>query len=548
MRRLLLALLVVLLFPASASGAIRAAFYYPWFPETWTVNGSHVFYNPTLGYYSSNDQAVVDQHVKWLGNTGFNAGIASWWGQGQHNEQSRIPLILNRTQALRPKLKWAALYEKEGFGNPTLTELQSDIAYLGTYANHPQWLRINSKPVLFVYNADDTTCSVVDKWKQAAPGWYLVMKVFSGYASCPNQPDSWHQYGPTSATHSHPPHSYVISPGFWRADEASPRLARDLNRWKQNAVACANTTNTWCLVTTFNEWGEGTAVEPATEWIDACGAPCSAGHYLHALWKAFTNQPPPPPPPSGDSVIAAAGDIANPCSAGSPPSGAQATSNLLTGATFVLGLGDLQYESGALTAFQNCYGPTWGRFNSVAKPAPGNHEYQTSGASGYFAYFNGIQPYYAFDCGTWRCYALNSQVAMASGSAQNNWLRADLASNPKVCTLAFWHYPRYSSGNYAPGISSVQALLDALSGVDVVLNGHDHLYERFALRNGYRQFTVGTGGRSHYSFSTIQPGSEVRNSTTFGVLKVTLRASDYSWQFVPIAGQTFTDSGSDVCR
>jgi hypothetical protein len=246
----------------------RAAFYYPWFPETWTVNGEHVFYNPSAGYYNSSTQAVVDQHIKDLDYAKVKVGIASWWGPNTHQETTRIPLLLNRTQALGSNLKWAFYYEKEGFGNPSLTELKNDLAYIKSkYTSSSAYAKIGGKPVIFVYNADDSSCSISDRWAQAAEGeWYVVLKVFSGYKNCATQPSSWHQYSPVIPADQQAGYSYVISPGFWRADEGSARLGRDLNRWKQNVRDMVASKEPWQLVTTFNEWGEGTAVEPASEW------------------------------------------------------------------------------------------------------------------------------------------------------------------------------------------------------------------------------------------------------------------------------------------
>jgi len=146
----------------------------------------------------------------------------------------------------------------------------------------------------------------------------------------------------------------------------------------------------------------------------------------------------------------------------------------------------------------------------------------------------------------------------AAGQPQETWLRADLAANPRSCTLAYWHHPRYSSGEHGNQTSMTplyQTLYDG--GADVALTGHDHTYERFAPQDasgvldqqrGVRQFVVGSGGKNHYSFSTPQPNSEVRNSDTFGVLKLTLHASSYDWQFVPEPGRTFTDSGTGSCH
>lgn len=260
---------------------IRAAFYYPWFPETWTVGGQHVSYLPTSGYYDSSDSGVVDEHIAALDYGKVQVSIASWWGPSTHKENQRLPLLLQRTLAASSPLKWALYYEKEGFGDPSVSALQSDLAYAATnYTSSAAYARVNGKPVIFVYNADDPDCSVADRWKQATGGqWYVVLKVMSGYRSCASQPDSWHQYAPAKAADEQNDFSYAISPGFWRADEPSPRLARDPSRWAQNVKDMVASGQPWQLITTFNEWGEGTAVESAAEWT----SPSGHGAYLDAL-------------------------------------------------------------------------------------------------------------------------------------------------------------------------------------------------------------------------------------------------------------------------
>ncbi len=220
--------------------------------------------------------------------------------------------------------------------------------------------------------------------------------------------------------------------------------------------------------------------------------------------------------------------------------------------------GDNAYDSGTLTQFSNCYDPTWGRHKDRTKPIPGNHEYHTSGAAGYFKYFNNIPPYYAYNLGSWRIYALNSEIDVSANSAEVAWLQSDLAANPSNCVLAYWHQPRWSSGTHHGSNADYQTLWKILyeAGAELVLNGHEHNYERFAPMNaageadpaGLREIVVGTGGRNHYEFGTILPTSEVHDSSTFGVLKLTLRATGYDWEFVPVAGSTFTDSGSTDCH
>ena len=260
---------------------------------------------------------------------------------------------------------------------------------------------------------------------------------------------------------------------------------------------------------------------------------------------------------SSDPVFVGAGDIAN-CSRTQDEETAKLLDNI-SGTVFTLG--DNAYPDGTTAQFNDCYGPTWGRHQNRTRPSPGNHDYHVNGAAGYFDYFGSAagdpsKGYYSFNLGAWHIISLNSEISQNAGSAQEQWLRADLAANQSVCTLAYWHKPRFSSGQHGNNSAS-QALWQALYDyrADVILNGHDHTYERFAPQNpggqadpnGIREFVAGTGGACLYPFPNIQPNSEVRNNTTYGVLKLTLHTTSYDWQFVPIAGQSFTDSGSSNC-
>ena len=229
-------------------------------------------------------------------------------------------------------------------------------------------------------------------------------------------------------------------------------------------------------------------------------------------------------------------------------------------------LGDAQYDRGALSEFRRSFALTWGRFSGRLRPVPGNHEYETPGASGYFDYFGASagprgSGYYSYDVGAWHVVALNSNcaaVSCARGSVQQRWLQADLAAHPRRCTLAYWHHPRFSSGFHG-NATSVGPLWDTLfrAGADVVLSGHEHNYERFAPQdgtgrrlqpNGMRQLVVGTGGNDLGPLRTPKPNSERRNNTTFGVLAVTLRPAGYSWRFVPEPRGSFRDAGSAACH
>lgn len=266
------------------------------------------------------------------------------------------------------------------------------------------------------------------------------------------------------------------------------------------------------------------------------------------------------PVPPGSVVLVGAGDIAS-CSS----TGDEATANLLDGISgTVFTLGDNVYDIGSTAEFTNCYNPSWGRHKARTKPVPGNHDFGTSGAAGYFGYFGSAagdpaEGYYSYDLGDWHIIALNSSVGVGTGSVQERWLRADLAASGRSCTLAYWHHPRFSSGLEHGSDPALQPLWQALydANADVILSGHDHDYERFAPQTpsgvadasrGIREFVVGTGGRSHYHFGTLKANSQVFNGSTYGVLKLTLSAVGYTWQFVPVAGGTFTDSGSGSCH
>jgi hypothetical protein len=270
---------------------------------------------------------------------------------------------------------------------------------------------------------------------------------------------------------------------------------------------------------------------------------------------------PPPTLAGGDPVIVGAGDIAS-CSS----TGDEATELLLDAiAGTVVTFGDNVYETGMPTEFANCYNPSWGQHLARTMPSPGNHDY-ASGGAGYHNYFGAaagdpLTGYYSYDLGAWHIIVLNSNCTAVGGCGagfdQEQWLRGDLAANPADCTLAYWHHPRFSSGPHGSS-ATYQAFWQALYDyqADVVLVGHDHDYERFALQTpagvasplrGIREIVVGTGGRSHYAIGPLAANSEVSNGDTYGVITMTLHPYSYDWEFVPVAGATFTDAGSGQC-
>jgi PKD repeat protein len=283
---------------------------------------------------------------------------------------------------------------------------------------------------------------------------------------------------------------------------------------------------------------------------DARGIPSERASGVVTILEATTG---------GEAVLVGAGDIAE---CGSTIDDATAALLDDIGGT-VFTLGDNAYPDGTSRQYVECYAESWGRHRSRTRPAPGNHEYNTPSAAGYFAYFGAAagepdQGYYSYDAGTWHVIVLNSGIARQVGSPQERWLRADLAAHANACTLAYWHHPRFSSSDHGND-ASLGAFWDALyaAGADVVLAGHDHVYERFAPQTptgkadpqrGIRAFVVGTGGKKAYGFGRAQPNSEVRNSGTPGVLKLTLTSGAYAWEFVPADGYAFRDSGSAQCH
>jgi hypothetical protein len=267
---------------------------------------------------------------------------------------------------------------------------------------------------------------------------------------------------------------------------------------------------------------------------------------------------------ASDPVLVGAGDIAD-CG---DLSGAEATAKLLDkipGTVFTVG--DNVYPNGSAQEFQNCYGPTWGRHKSRTHPSAGNHDFNSGHASPYFDYFGAAAGdpktgAYSYDLGAWHIVVLNTECRPAggcsAGSPQEKWLKQDLQAHPAACTLAYWHKPLFSSGWSNGRDSHTKAFWDDLYAAHaaLILTGHDHDYERFAPQDpdgkpdpahGIREFVVGTGGKNHRPFIIPLETSEARNADTFGVLKLTLHATSYDWEFIPEAGKDFHDSGSGKC-
>ncbi len=266
--------------------------------------------------------------------------------------------------------------------------------------------------------------------------------------------------------------------------------------------------------------------------------------------------------PSVDAVLVGAGDIAR-CDSDAD----SATASLveaIPGTVFTAG--DNAYENGSAEQFRDCYGPTWGRFLDRTRPAPGNHDWETKDLAGYLGYFgkaaapNGTS-WYSYDLGAWHVIVLDSDCSNVGGcgadSPQGRWLAGDLAASSAVCTLAIWHHPRFSSGVHGNDKDVApfwKALYDA--GADLIVNGHDHDYERFAPQDpngqpdsgrGIREFVVGTGGAELRGFGTIRANSELRAAVSQGIIRLDLHPGSYAWQFTPTTGD-LRDSGNAPCH
>lgn len=445
-------------------------------------------FNPQVELYSSNDYAAFKWQVNKLAEARQEVAISSWWAQNHKTDiafRNTITDFMNRADNPYPNLRWALYYECEGnassacggTSNPSVAKIVSDLNYIAdNYVNQPGMLKINAKPVIFVYGdstdvlnsgscTDPANTSYSARWAQAKAQakipFYIVLKVYSSYSTDVCQPDSWHQYAPATRSGNHGTYSYYVSPGFWRSGDAV-RLCRNLNGPAQTNCDSSNPTasiisfgqaitsmvassTTWRLTETWNEWGEGSAVEPGVPVIQANGSiialqdpngvtfgnayidvlknllppleqgtgsplstPIPTGPAALSPTPTITITPAPPlPTPTtvagADPIIAAAGDIA--CGADSTSATCKEwyTSELLRqiNPNAVLLLGDTQYEQGQLQYYlgndpfcqsnpPRCFNPTWGRFKNIIYPSVGNHEYLTAGATGYFDYFNGL--------------------------------------------------------------------------------------------------------------------------------------------------------------
>lgn len=261
---------------------VRAAFYYPWYPENFTAGGSQ--YTASAGKYDVDKASTVDRQIKDMQYGGLQAGISSWWGAGKR-EDKRLPLLMSEGSKLG--FSWTVYYENEAYADPSATEIRKNLDYLRKYSDQKTWLHVNGKPVIFVYGGGGDGCGMATRWAQAnkTEGYYVVLKVFGGYQDCANQPQGWHQYA--SGLDVQKGYSAILSPGFWKNTDKQPTVPRDLDKFRKDATTVATSGEPFQLVVTYNEWGEGTAVESSTDW------PSSSGHgaYIDILHQVFSAHP-----------------------------------------------------------------------------------------------------------------------------------------------------------------------------------------------------------------------------------------------------------------
>jgi len=261
---------------------IRAAFYYAWYPEQWWAGTffPYTFDHPTLEYYSDADAQVVRAHTNALLYSHLAAGIYSWWGvDGYPPTALRFWRYL--ATARTTTLKWAIYYEPEGYGDPDVAKIRSDLEYIrDRYASKPAYLKVGDRFVVYVYGDPRDGCSTAERWREAnTVGAYIVLKAFAGFRDCAAQPDAWHEYSAALPEYALLPDAFMVAPGFDERGESTPRLPRDVARWRADVTDMVASNAEWQLVLTFNEWREGTSVESAREWE----TPSGYGAYLDVL-------------------------------------------------------------------------------------------------------------------------------------------------------------------------------------------------------------------------------------------------------------------------
>jgi acid phosphatase type 7 len=539
------------------------------YPALWGGGVPRTRYQPTAGFYSSGSLSTIARQLRALAYAKVALALVPWSGATSPSD-ARLSDVLSESQVANGVVRVALSDDREVAGNPSVKSLRADLRrIIYRFGHDPAYLRFAGKPVIFVRAGMSDGCAMVHRWHDAAAASvYLVMPAFTGWEACATIANSWYRDSPGMPTDDLPGESFSISPGAWTSTSPTPTQPRDLTVFAASVRQMVASGEPWQIVSSFNDWIAGTAVESGGGWESGSGF----GTYVDALHIDGAGLAPAPT----DPLIAAAGNIAcdtaDPSFAGGAGT-AQAcqmasTSALVDPTTAaVLTLGDAQDDDGSLYNYQHAYGRSWGRLLSLTHPVPGSKDYRKPGAPGYFGYFGAAagdpaKGYYSFDVGTWHIVALNGVCAASggceAGSAQEQWLRADLAAHPSICTLAYWYQPRFSSGHVGNHRTYDAFWRDLYrADADVVLNSDDQDYERFAPQTpkavadpaaGIREFVVGTGGIALKPLATPQMNSEARADFAFGVLQLALHPTSYDWRFAGEPGVPFADTGSYSCH
>ncbi len=531
---------------------LRAAIYYPYAKEDW----ADLPLLPARGEYDSREPEIIEAQIKEMKEAGIQAAAMHW------KDESARAFLAAILQASRGQdFYWGIFLDVEKHGDPSAALIRQTLDEIfQSFAMHPNIWRMEHRLTLILdVDEVDDGCGMVSRWLEANRDqrFYLIMQVFENYDRCSSQPDVWVDLDPQSPLQPAPAESRTLRVNSWDGNELAD-LERSMMDWGRQ-VQAAGEPHGLQIIYAYNDWRNHSHIEAAAVWGEAgqfYGEVLRRnGRDFAALVEEMLFK--------NEAVLVGAGDIAI-CG----EEGSQYTAELLDqipGTVFTAG--DNSNEEGSAANYELCFDPTWGRHKERIYPAAGNHDLLTAQGAPYFAYFGerageAGKGYYSFDLGQWHIIVLNSVCEYAGGCGENSpqmeWLREDLQSHDNLCTLAIWHYPLFTSA--ARGGNEVvrpfwKALYDA--GADVIINGHDHHYERFAPLNpagqpdperGIRQFIIGTGGAGLRGIGDVAAHSEKHILYTYGVLKLILKANGYYWEFVPVAGMGATDSGSGVCH
>ncbi len=571
-RRFAPRLLITLARESAPRAPIRGAFYTGAYPSAWGVGTR---YHPRAGEYDGGSPGVIAGQLATMAYGGLRAAIVPWGGPGTYSDR-RDAKLLDVTDYTRSPVRWAFSPTAEELGDPSPAKVASLLTRLqATYGRDPAYLRVRGRPVVFVPTESADTCTAVERWVRAnaTARVHLVFGTVPYYEECGSTPDDWYHVDPGQHLTRTGRSAAVVSPGRFAPDARVARLDRDLVDFAGAVRRMRSSGARFQLVSSYDDWAAGTAVEPAEEWASYSGA----GSYLDLLRTGGIL-------PTGPSVsVDAAGDVGCGAAELAADGGSAGTCQAAaTGALIqsrnpqaVLLLGNAVHGDGSLADYDRGYDPFWGSFKAITHPAPGNYDYcdflcadpVAAFGAGYGSYWGAAagpgRGYYSFDLGGWHVVSLNSECAAiggcGTGSPEETWLRQDLGQHPAACTLAFWNRPRFTGGadGEEPATGVLWADLER-AGAEVILNGHEHMYERFTPQSARRvydpsgglvEIVSGTGGRSLAPPVAVRRNTVVQNADTFGVTELQLGPDRFSWRFVAAPGLgSFSDSGSGHCH